>query len=281
MKIVRRLHMYFGLALLPFLLLYGVTAILFNHPSLLSRAEVSRLEPMGIVPDTLTDAASIAESVFAALEHAIEADTDTDVELTTEGPADLVGDYVIDANSDHQRIRYRLTADGRRGTRTVTPIGSPSPSPFPARIDPPVGDASAMLTEAITSDADTDAVRVRAAPDVEFRVLVDGEPWIVLCDMVTGTVDARPAGDPRRAFDMRSFLLRLHVSRGYPLSVSARSLWAVVVDLTASLMIFWAISGLMMWWQMKPTRRAGAVVVAIGIVLSGLLGFAMLRLLYY
>ena len=30
-KLTRRLHLYFGLILVPFVLLYGVTAILFNH----------------------------------------------------------------------------------------------------------------------------------------------------------------------------------------------------------------------------------------------------------
>ena len=277
MKVVRRLHMYFGLALMPVILLYGITAILFNHPAIFGRGDVSPIEPYQFVQPDAATASELAGAVLAALQEATESDT----QLAIEDGATLVGDYIIDATSDEERTRFRFTADGRRGTRTVTPVTQRIESPLPARVDPPLADVSGAMIAAVNADAGTDSVRVRAAPDVEMRVLVDGEPWIVLCDVVTGSVSARPAGEPRRAIDLRSFLLRLHVSHGYPLSMSARSVWAVVVDVTASLMIFWALSGLMMWWQMRPTRRSGAVLMAVGVVLAGVLGFAMLRLLYY
>lgn len=38
--------------------------------------------------------------------------------------------------------------------------------------------------------------------------------------------------------------------------------WAVVVDLTAGVMVFWAASGIFLWWQVRAARRAGAAKVA-------------------
>jgi hypothetical protein len=40
-------------------------------------------------------------------------------------------------------------------------------------------------------------------------------------------------------------------------------------------MCFWGLSGLVMWWQIKATRRAGAVVLALSAVAATALGFAM------
>jgi hypothetical protein len=40
-------------------------------------------------------------------------------------------------------------------------------------------------------------------------------------------------------------------------------------------MIFWAASGLWMWWEMKLTRRWGAIFGMAGLALFGLFVFAM------
>ena len=40
MRLVRRVHLYSGLFLVPLVLLYGVTAFLFNHPAAFSELEV-------------------------------------------------------------------------------------------------------------------------------------------------------------------------------------------------------------------------------------------------
>ena len=80
---------------------------------------------------------------------------------------------------------------------------------------------------------------------------------------------------------MRSFLLRLHKSAGYPREAGSRMGWAVIVDLIAGLMIFWGLSGIVMWWQMRPFRRTGLILVVAGIALSAVLGYGMLQLIYY
>ena len=122
---------------------------------------------------------------------------------------------------------------------------------------------------------------VRGSPDLEMRVLADGQEWILAYDLRDGSLSERKAEDPRREFDFRSYLLRLHKSRGYPMEFSARTFWGVIVDITGCLMIFWAISGIIMWWQLRPTRNLGGLTMLIGLVLSGALAYAMFLALYF
>lgn len=64
-----------------------------------------------------------------------------------------------------------------------------------------------------------------------------------------------------------SFLERFHRRRGYDTGYSVDTVWAVSVDLFIAGMIFWALSGLWMWWEMKVTRRYGAVALLTGVLL--------------
>ena len=45
MKVLRRAHLYSGLFLTPWVFLYGVTALLFNHPDLFSGQQVIEVGP--------------------------------------------------------------------------------------------------------------------------------------------------------------------------------------------------------------------------------------------
>lgn len=64
-----------------------------------------------------------------------------------------------------------------------------------------------------------------------------------------------------------SFLERFHRRRGYDTGYVVDTVWAATVDLFIVAMILWALSGLWMWWEMKVTRRYGAVALAVGVVL--------------
>lgn len=36
--------------------------------------------------------------------------------------------------------------------------------------------------------------------------------------------------------------------------------------------VFWGLSGIIMWWQMKPLRNNGMLTMILGILLAGMLG---------
>ena len=44
---------------------------------------------------------------------------------------------------------------------------------------------------------------------------------------------------------------------------------AVSVDIVVAAMVFWALSGVWMWWEMRATRRWGAVCLIVGLGLFG------------
>lgn len=58
----------------------------------------------------------------------------------------------------------------------------------------------------------------------------------------------------------------LHRLRGYQSGFASRTAWAVIVDLVIAAMVFWCLSGLWLWWQLKTTRRPGAICAAAGLL---------------
>ena len=59
-------------------------------------------------------------------------------------------------------------------------------------------------------------------------------------------------------------LERFHRRRGYATGYALDTTWAVTVDLVIAAMVFWVLSGLWMWWEMKVTRPLGALAFAGG-----------------
>jgi hypothetical protein len=66
---------------------------------------------------------------------------------------------------------------------------------------------------------------------------------------------------PSRA---NTLLERFHRRRGYATGYATDTTWAVTVDVAIAAMVFWALSGLWMWWEMKVTRRFGAIAFLAG-----------------
>ncbi|MBI1898727.1 MAG: hypothetical protein HYZ57_18280 [Acidobacteria bacterium] len=79
----------------------------------------------------------------------------------------------------------------------------------------------------------------------------------------------------RQAFRTGVFLERLHRMRGYQYPFVLNDVWAVSVDLFIVGMIFWALSGLWMWWELKVTRRLGALALLGGAALFALFVFTI------
>jgi hypothetical protein len=76
-------------------------------------------------------------------------------------------------------------------------------------------------------------------------------------------------------FRTPAFLERMHRRRGYQDGFPVENVWAFTVDLVIVAMVFWAASGLWMWWEMKLTRRLGAILGIAGVALFGLFLFTI------
>jgi hypothetical protein len=52
----------------------------------------------------------------------------------------------------------------------------------------------------------------------------------------------------------------------------------VVVDVVAAVMVFWAVSGLVMWWQLRAARWLGGVALVVGLLAAAWLTVGLLAL---
>ena len=115
-------------------------------------------------------------------------------------------------------------------------------------------------------------------PDLTFLMTADDKLWKVRYHFQTGSVSGgSPDADVPTAKSVSTgqFLTRLHLARGYPSDVNLQWWWASIVDAMAGIMVFWGFSGLLMWWQIKRTRRLGMIVLVLSLVVAIWVGVGM------
>lgn len=133
----------------------------------------------------------------------------------------------------------------------------------------------AVLERAGLSGATIAAVR---ATPLSFTVEGGGKQWLATYNPEDGSVTGRDVAQPAEVapLSFRRFLLRMHTAHGYPAEeVNFRWVWAIMVDATALVMVFWGISGLVMWWQIKRTRLLGSVCLLVSTVAATWIGIGM------
>jgi hypothetical protein len=79
----------------------------------------------------------------------------------------------------------------------------------------------------------------------------------------------------RQQLNVPMFLNRTHFRHGYTQPFAASMTWAVIVDLVIVALVFWVLSGLWMWWEIKPARAWGAVFGLAGAAIFALLLFTI------
>lgn len=79
----------------------------------------------------------------------------------------------------------------------------------------------------------------------------------------------------KQEFRAEPYLEGLHRRRGYQSSFLLDKLWGGAVDLTIVSMVFWVLSGVWIWWSIKPTRRLGLVWAGVGCALFALFLFSI------
>lgn len=307
-QFLRRGHLYAGLLMLPWVLLYGVTAFLFNHPEAFPdqpTATFGKDALVGTPLENLPPPAEVAGKVVAALQaRAKDGERYT---LVEPGQARYTREFAFaTVRADGQEVSVLLNADGTGGTVRSRPLPPPRPeekAPFavtgrtPPKLPAKTSTTAAPrpgtgltipdpLHERVKVAVPTvlertgfpqGDVTVTSVPDLSFLMDADGTVWRVAYNAQTGTVTGRVAADEPAAepISARRFLLRLHTAHGYPGEPNARWVWAVVVDVMAGVMVFWGVSGLLMWWQVKSTRWVGLVILLLSAVAATWVGIGM------
>lgn len=315
MHIVRRTHLYFGLFLLPWAILYGSTGFLFNHPTAFADAPVRSFgtgELAGTPMESVPRPQDVAAQVVTALnERAKEGQSYSLVEpekarytrdfafATVKADGRDVS-ILFDVTHPGGTVRSRATAPAKveekapfaiggakgmpntKGGRGPAPKGEPTShathagplvlaDPLHARVK-----AAVPVVLERTGFPTGDEVTVTSVPDLSFRMSDGAKVWTVTYNAMAGTVSGTAAESaPTEELSTRRFLTRLHLAHGFPGGTNTRWFWAVLVDAMAFVMVFWGISGVFMWWQVKATRRVGFLVLLASVAAATALGFGM------
>lgn len=289
MRLVRRLHLYSGLFMFPWVLLYGVTALLFNHPDLFPDHSSQPIDLSELASTPLGDlrpADQVANDVVAALLADAKSESAAYRLVRPEAANYTRERLFVSARGDGQKHTLIFEMDGGGGRVRSQGTASKGPAPAFARkegvwADRPLPERVKEAVPALLASRGITAedVTILSAPDLTFLMEADGALWQVTYNPVRGSVTGRPAQAEGGPLTVRSFLTRLHLTRGFPAVFGARWVWAVAVDAMFVAMVFWALSGLFMWWQLKATRRWGTAVLLLSAVTGASLAIGMYRVL--
>lgn len=308
---LRRTHMYLGLFLFPWALLYGITGFLFNHPTFFADAltvPYDRADLIGTALEAPPGPQQHAEAVVAALRERLPASPHL---VLAEGSAHYGTRefFVITARAGERSFFVTYDPQTAGGIiRETTQPGQTENAPFRVGIaEPPRQRGMGMmgpmkpnphgihLPDSIVSRLKAgipqlltkkglplpDEVMITTAPDIKFSLDFGGELWTAIYNPLTGAVSG-VRGRASSELSLRSFLLRMHLSRGYPaewMSKPIKFSWALGVDALSLALCFWGLSGLCMWWQIKAARRFGLLVLALSGFSAVILAVNMHRLL--
>ena len=308
-QLLRRAHLYAGLLMLPWVVLYGATAFLFNHPAVFGDQPTTafgRDALAGTPMETPPAPAELAALVVAALQTC--AAPGTNYSLLDPGQARYTREFAFaTVKGEGRETNVLIDVTGSGGTvrtRTVPQAKPEEAAPFavggrPAggpsgrggggsrgtarggeglKLDDPLHERVAASIPKVLERTGTPAgeIAVTSVPDLSFLMDADGKTWRVTYNPQTGIVSGRPGDEPvAEPPTIRRFLTRLHTTHGYPADVNARWTWAVIVDVMAAIMLFWAFSGILMWWQLKSTRRYGLAVLLVSAAAAAWIGYEM------
>ena len=292
LKLLRRAHMYTGLVLLPWIILFGITGVFFNHPTWFSRQQViystdsHNVEKItGFKPP---DPKKIASQIVDEL-NIKKADSSENFTLDNSMSPMVSGR--LGFFLDNEEAQYFLYLDTVNGISKIE-----SRSKFPEVEAPNIdGQVIDLLDQNSTEleagvaelfnnagiESDSKPRMFRSQPKVIFNVIdTNGTSFNIGYNIVSGKLSVRQTDKPP-PMEMRSILTRLHRLHRYPDEVNVRWVWSFFVDATGLMLIFWGVSGIIMWWQIKPTRVVGVIGISVALIIAFLVGTGTVNLVWF
>lgn len=278
MKFVRRLHMHTGLLLLPWLLFFGVSGVLFNHPRWLDGVEIEEQPLEAEQLQTLTElrpwnARDVAQDIVRRINEV----QSTGYALDEDFASQIAGWPILMAPGDGVRYMLILDLDEAQGVLSRRPIP-------PRQEAPPFADVKVDLpqytmasverkVDGLLSGLGIEAPAELKAhpamkPEIRFRMKdPNGTLWQVRYDVGNGQLGGRRADD-RPKIGLNEMMSRMHKTHHYPINFGVKTLWALFADITGVTLVLWAVTGVVIWWQIKPSRVIGMMAVSIGLVVT-------------
>lgn len=271
--------MYTGLVLLPWVIFFGFSGMLFNHPELgetetrgrWSGADLAALGFGGVEPGAL------AAEIVAQLQ---EREGGEGLRLIPGEPVRVDGAFVYQGQAKGGTFTLSIDpADGSASLQHTKESPKAPATPFSSAGISPVGGVDAAKVEAVAAALLAESglqpegkVEASSRGGAELRFQIEspesGRRWNVSWNLLKGGLSAREVGVGGGP-DLYTVLTRFHKTHHYPHQFGARWLWNAFADATGLTMVFWGLSGAIMWWQIKPTRLIGIA----GLSVAGVLAF--------
>lgn len=271
MIFIRRVHLYAGLLMLPWVLLYGITGAMFNHQELFPHVGIQTVPASVLAETPMKDFPSpeeFAQQIVTALQAA---SGERDIDLSERPRAEYSNDVMFEVFADGDRHVVQIDPVGRDAKVVSFPENAEVPEPVfkdlnHIRLKPNPHDAAQQSARAVLKEAGIAGGTPTpfAWSKLNFLANVKGEPVRVTYVLKDGHVDVtKYQGED--GMNPREFFLRLHTSHGQSPHWNQRSVWSLFVDTMAISMVAWGLSGLLMWWQIKRTRVIGGILMLLSI----------------
>jgi len=304
LQFLRRAHLYLGLFLLPWALLYGVTGFLFNHPAAFSDSPFVYFDSQDLVGTELETPPSL-DAFAESLVDRLNGHNNTGAKWTVgKAPVRYSGrdTFVATVESGDRSFTFVMHPKTQSGyiRENITDRPTNAAAPFATSVLTEQGESEkpgnevTPLTLGGLEELESIVERIHRsvpivlerkgfpsgvatvtrAPDIKFSVIAADGEWTASYNPISKQVSG-VKGEPATELSWRRFLLRIHLSHRYPNGWNTKWLWALGVDAIALTLCFWGLSGLAMWWQIKATRRIGAAVLAVSLIAALFLGLNM------
>ena len=264
-KLNRRIHLYTGLFMIPYIFIFGLSGFLFNHPTaLINRTSQSFELDNGesfapLFPNINALASSVTDSLIS--EGLISSPEIKDIRYSNTmilRNLNDIADYRINADIPSSKVQLMTLPDFAENTFITR--GNYS---FPSTIN-----SNELLMKAerllISKGINPGASRVQRIPNLVFDLSNSDKNYRVSYDLTNGNYRVDDLN--KRKFKINYLFTNLHEQHGYPVAgFSIRWLWVFFADTLAILMIVWAISGLIMWFQMKRLFAIGTLLLGISV----------------
>ncbi|MEZ6122827.1 MAG: PepSY domain-containing protein [Planctomycetaceae bacterium] len=280
--LIRRIHLYSGLFLVPWVVLYGVTGAMFNHLGLFPRVDIRPVPPEVVAATAMADFPAPDELAEQVVEQLKTRSPGSDIQLLPNHGAQFTGDVMFEIkNGDGQHVVHLNPVNGSawlgfqpandeelpamlKDVRNITL----SPDPHQQ-----AREAAGKILQ--SADISSDGLPAPLGwAKLNFLASVDGQPTRITYVLKDGHIDANQHTG-QDGLPLRQFFLRMHTSHGQPPHWNGRMFWSLAVDAMAIAMVCWALTGLFMWWQLKRTRLIGAVVILLSLLTAAAMTFSL------
>ena len=288
MQIVRRTHLYAGLFLAPWVAMYGFSGLIFNHWNWFAPdGDDVAPKPIewtvdGTALPPWPEPKALARKVVMAMNTAAKNQADvTEYRLPTEVVPKFHGEVNLQGQDEAGgSVSLSFDRQERKGTTLHSPPETPEEQVQLGTNDVELltETKTALLAAAIRADQKLSATKWMGDgdfPRLSFFVEHGKERRVASYDLRSGLVRLSPEPGSMR---VPNFLTSLHVSHGYPSDRKfemMRTVRAVFVDAMGLLMCFWAVSGVIMWLQLKQLRRPGLMVAIASLLTTVVIWSAM------